>query len=77
MTGDRHVRFCESGRGRLPPATHQTSARRHLQELRALGLVDLTGERPERWRASEWLETRWRELALPLPGARAKTAALT
>ena len=23
MTGDRHVRFCESGRGRFPPATHQ------------------------------------------------------
>jgi hypothetical protein len=22
MTGDRHVRFCESGRGRIPPATH-------------------------------------------------------
>ena len=22
MTGDRHVRFCESGRGRFPPATH-------------------------------------------------------
>ncbi len=21
MTGDRHVRFCESGRGRIPPAT--------------------------------------------------------
>jgi hypothetical protein len=62
-----------AGHCRLP----QTSARRHLQELTALGLVDLTGERPERWRASEWLETRWRELALPLPGARAKTAALT
>ena len=23
MTGDRHVRFYESGRGRFPPATHQ------------------------------------------------------
>ena len=23
MTGDCHVRFCESGRGRFPPATHQ------------------------------------------------------
>jgi hypothetical protein len=22
MTGDCHVRFCESGRGRFPPATH-------------------------------------------------------
>ncbi len=62
-----------AGHCRLP----QTSARRHLQELRALGLVDLTGERPERWRASEWLDTRWRELALPEPGAGAKTGALT
>ena len=26
MTGDCHVRFYESGRGRLPPATHQTPA---------------------------------------------------
>jgi len=25
MTGDCHVRFCESGRGRFPPATHQGS----------------------------------------------------
>ena len=24
MTGDCHVRFCESGRGRFPPATHQS-----------------------------------------------------
>ncbi|MHB1786899.1 MAG: group II intron maturase-specific domain-containing protein [Acidimicrobiales bacterium] len=24
MTGDRHVRFCESGRGRFPPATHRS-----------------------------------------------------
>ena len=27
MTGDCHVRFCESGRGRFPPATHQKSGR--------------------------------------------------
>ena len=26
MTGDCHVRFCESGRGRLPPATHPIGA---------------------------------------------------
>jgi hypothetical protein len=26
MTGDCHVRFCESGRGRFPPATHQSPA---------------------------------------------------
>src|SRR5215212_3739481 len=28
MTGDRHVRFCESGRGKLPPATRQAAGRR-------------------------------------------------
>jgi hypothetical protein len=27
MTGDGHVRFCESGRGRLPPATHLKGGR--------------------------------------------------
>ena len=27
MTGDCHVRFCESGRGRLPPATHPIGGR--------------------------------------------------
>jgi integrase len=36
MTGDRHVRFCESGRGKLPPATRQASCRvtlsSHLME---------------------------------------------
>jgi hypothetical protein len=26
MTGDRHVRFCESGRGRFPPATHREAS---------------------------------------------------
>jgi hypothetical protein len=27
MTGDGHVRFCESGRGRIPPATHLIGGR--------------------------------------------------
>ena len=27
MTGDCHVRFCESGRGRFPPATHLKGGR--------------------------------------------------
>ncbi|MDA8313867.1 MAG: hypothetical protein M0010_01615 [Actinomycetota bacterium] len=49
-----------AGRCRLP----QTTTRRHLQELTALALVDLTGDRPERWRASESLVARWRELDL-------------
>jgi hypothetical protein len=49
-----------AGRCRLPV----TSARRHLQELAALGLVDRTGEGPERWRVSTWLRDRWLELGL-------------
>lgn len=38
-----------------------TSVRRHLQDLCALGLVDLTGSDPETWRASTWLRRRWRQ----------------
>jgi hypothetical protein len=35
MTGDCHVRFCESGRGRFPPATHPIGGRwRHGTNLR-------------------------------------------
>ncbi len=30
MTGDCHVRFCESGRGKFPPATHQVMAIRSI-----------------------------------------------
>lgn len=47
-----------AGRCRLP----QTTARRHLQELVALGIAELTGEGPERWRPAEWLVTRWAEV---------------
>ncbi len=47
-----------AGRCRLP----QTTARRHLQELVALGIAELTGEGPERWRAAEWLVDKWGEL---------------
>ena len=48
-----------AGRCRLP----QTTARRHLQELVALGIAEQTGEGPERWRAAEWLVGRWAEVA--------------
>ncbi len=47
-----------AGRCRLP----QTTVRRHLQELVALGLAELSGERPERWRVAEWLVERWAEV---------------
>jgi hypothetical protein len=37
----------------------KTPARRHLEDLMAHRVVDLVGEAPERWRASEWLVERW------------------
>ena len=37
----------------------KTPARRHLEDLMAHRVVDLVGEAPERWRASEWLAERW------------------
>ncbi len=48
-----------AGRCRLP----QSTARRHLQALVALGLAELTGQGPERWRAADWLAARWAEVA--------------
>ena len=41
MTGDCHVRFCESGRGRFPPATHQ--AQKEIRE----GFMEVIDERAE------------------------------
>jgi hypothetical protein len=36
-----------------------TSVRRRLEDLTALGVVELVGERPERWRVSYWVRDRW------------------
>jgi hypothetical protein len=36
-----------------------TPTRRHLQDLMAHGVVELVGEAPERWSASDWLRERW------------------
>jgi hypothetical protein len=36
-----------------------TSTRRRLEDLAALGVVELVGEHPERWRLSEWVIERW------------------
>jgi hypothetical protein len=46
------------GRVGLP----DTSARRHLQDLRALGIIERTGAGPERWGASAWLREQWRSI---------------
>ena len=37
----------------------QTPIRRHLQDLMAHGVVELVGEAPEQWSASDWLRERW------------------
>lgn len=53
-----------AGRCRLPVST----VRRHLQDLNALGLVDLTGTEPETWQAGDWLRRRWSEVVeIPPP----------
>lgn len=56
-----------AGRCRLPGS----SVRRHLQELSALGLCDLTGDHPERWCASTWLRDHWPVVNAPPPTAAA------
>ncbi len=40
MTGDCHVRFCESGRGRFPPATHQAACSENVH----VAVADFDGE---------------------------------
>ena len=44
-----------AGRCGLP----HTTARRHLENLTALGVLDRMGEGPERWAVSAWLRERW------------------
>jgi hypothetical protein len=44
-----------------------TPTRRHLQDLTAHGVVDLLGDHPERWTASEWLREQWWAVSGPEP----------
>ncbi len=37
----------------------KTPTRRHLEDLTAHGVIDLAGESPERWCASDWLRECW------------------
>jgi hypothetical protein len=46
----------------------ETTARRHLQDLTAIGVVERTGDFPECWRLSEWAADLWRRLDLPTGG---------
>lgn len=50
-----HATAAIRGHCRLP----ETPVRRHLQDLNAHGVLDLTGQFPERWSASEWLREHW------------------
>ena len=50
-----HATAVVAGHLRLPV----TPTRRHLQDLYAHGVVDLSGDHPERWSASEWLVDHW------------------
>jgi hypothetical protein len=53
-----------AGFARLP----ETTARRHLQDLTAIGVVEHTGDFPECWRLSEWAADLWQRLNLPIAG---------
>jgi hypothetical protein len=51
-----------AGFARLP----ETTTRRHLQDLTAIGVVERTGDFPETWRLSEWAADLWQRLDLPM-----------
>ena len=55
VDGSRHVTDVIAMRTGLSP----TSARRHLEDLAAHGVVDLVGTRPGQWEASAWLQSHW------------------
>ncbi len=55
VDGSRHVTDVIAMRTGLSP----TSARRHLEDLAAHGVVDLVGTRPAQWEASPWLRAHW------------------
>ena len=43
----------------------ETTARRHLQDLTAIGVIERRGDFPECWRLSEWAADLWQRLELP------------
>ena len=55
VDGSRHVTDVIAMRTGLSP----TSARRHLEDLAAHGIIDLAGTRPAQWEASPWLRAHW------------------
>jgi DNA-binding MarR family transcriptional regulator len=53
--GEAHTTSIIAARTRLK----ETTVRRHLDDLVALGVLDLVQTRPEQWDASDWLRTGW------------------
>ena len=43
----------------------ETTAKRQLEDMTAIGVVEHVGEFPQRWRLSEWATALWRRLDLP------------
>ena len=60
-----HTTAVVSGHCRLP----DTPTRRHLEDLRAHGVVELVGDHPERWEPSAWLQDNWWAVSTPAPEA--------
>jgi len=53
--GEAHTASTIAGRTRLK----ETTVRRHIDDLVALGVLDLVQTRPDQWAASDWLRTGW------------------
>lgn len=58
--GSAHASGTIAANLRLP----ETTVRRHLDDLRALGVLDLQGDRPGLWAPSAWLRDAWRDAGL-------------
>jgi len=55
---DSHMASMIAARARLK----ETTVRRHLDDLVALGVLDLVKTRPDEWAASKWLLEGWTAL---------------
>ena len=73
LTGGRFDRATSTvaGFARLP----ETTARRHLEDLAAIGVVEHTGGFPDRWRLAEWVADSWQQLDLPTGNVSSVTSA--
>lgn len=56
-----HATALIAGRCHIP----ETTARRQLQDLEALGIIELVHHDPDAWRAGDWLRDSWAYVTLP------------